>query len=167
MLHVAPEPSLEPRLQQRLGGGYLTADLLNPKAMVKMDITSIDYPDQSFDVIYCSHVLEHVPDDRKAMQEFYRTLSDDGWAILLVPIAADKTFEDPAVVDPVERLRVFGQSDHVRIYGRDFADRLREAGFFVDAIRVADLVKPDEAMRMGFTAASGDIYFCTKHCMAA
>lgn len=66
MLHVAPESCFETKLKQRLGDNYLTADLFNPRAMVKMDITNIDYPDQSFDIIYCSHVLEHIQDDRKS-----------------------------------------------------------------------------------------------------
>ena len=114
MLHIAPEPCLEPRFKKWLAESYLTADLFNPHAMVKMDITNIAYPDQSFDVIYCSHVLEHVHDDRKAMREFFRVLKDKGWAILLVPIYAEKTFENPSIVEPTARLKAFGQEDHVR-----------------------------------------------------
>ena len=161
MLHVAPEACLAPRFQQRVGEGYLTADLLEP-AMVKMDITAIQYPEASFDVIYCSHVLEHVPDDKKAMREFCRVLKPDGWAIVLVPITADKTIEDPSVTDPAERLRLFGQEDHVRRYGPDYMDRLQEAGFKIEKTSVADLVSPDDAVRMGLSAASGDIFHCTK-----
>jgi SAM-dependent methyltransferase len=130
--------------------------------MIKMDITNIDYPDQSFDVIYCSHVLEHVQDDRKAMREFYRVLKTTGWAILLVPITAEKTLEDPSLVGPEERLRVFGQADHVRRYGPDYVDRLREAGFSVQVTKVNDLVQNDEAIRLGLTSAAGEIHFCTK-----
>ena len=130
--------------------------------MVKMDITNIDYPDQSFDVIYCSNVLEHVQDDRKAMREFYRTLKSNGWAILLVPITVEETYEDPSIIEPKERLKVFGQEDHVRRYGPDFADRLREAGFSVEVTEVNDLVQNNEAVRMGLTPASGEIYYCTK-----
>ena len=162
MLHVAPERCLESKLRQRLANNYLTADLIDPRAMVKMDITNIDYPDQSFDVIYCSHVLEHVQEDRKAMQEFYRILKDDGWAILLVPIIADKTFEDSSISDPEERLKIFGQKDHVRRYGPDYVDRLSEAGFRVEMITVNDLAQNDEAIRMWLTPASGEIYYCTK-----
>jgi len=165
MLHVAPESYLESKLQQRLGDNYITADLFSPRAMVKMDITNIDCPDQSFDVIYCSHVLEHVQDDRKAMREFYRTLKSNGWAILLVPIIAEETFEDPSIIEPEERLRAFGQEDHVRRYGPDYADRLRDAGFSVEVTEVNDLVQNDEALRMGLTPASGEIYYCTKQCI--
>ena len=165
MLHVAPEPCFESRLKQLLGDGYLTADLFDPSAMVKMDITNIDFPDRSFDVIYCSHVLEHVQDDRKAMREFFRTLKCNGWAIFLVPINAEKTIEDSSIADPEERLKVFGQKDHVRRYGPDYADRLREAGFIVEIVKVNDLVQNNEAVRMGLTSASGEIYFCTKQCI--
>jgi predicted SAM-dependent methyltransferase len=162
MLHVAPELCFESVLQQHLGDGYVTADLHNPRAMVKMDVTNIDYPDQSFDAIYCSHVLEHVQDDRRAMREFYRTLKTDGWAILLVPITTERTLEDSTVVEPEERLRVFGQADHVRRCGPDYADRLRDAGFTVEVTRVDDLAQNGDLTRMGITPASGEIYHCTR-----
>jgi len=162
MLHIAPEPCFESRLSKRLGQNYITADLLDPRAMVKMDITDIQYPDGYFDVIYCSHVLEHVQDDKKAMREFRRVLKPGGWAILIVPITADKTFEDPSIVDPSERLKAFGQDDHVRRYGPDYIDRLRESGFKVKASSVPELFDEDDIVRMGLTPASGDIYYCTK-----
>lgn len=162
VLHVAPEPCLESRFRQRLGADYITADLLNPRAMLKMDITDIKFPAESFDVVYCSHVLEHVPDDRKAMKEFHRVLKRDGWAILLVPIIAEKTYEDPSIVAPEERLKAFGQEDHVRAYGPDYVDRLRDAGFKVEVTKVDDLVGEQDAVLMGLTPASGEIYFCTK-----
>jgi SAM-dependent methyltransferase len=161
-LHVAPEPCLEAKFRERLGAGYVTADLFNPRAMVKMDIMDIRFPDESFDVIYCSHVLEHVADDRKAVSEFHRVLKRDGWAILLVPILGEKTFEDPSIVDPDDRLRAFGQADHVRIYGPDYVDRLRDAGFEVEVTRVADLAAPADATLMGLGPLSGEIYFCVK-----
>ena len=130
--------------------------------MVEMDVTAIGYPDRSFDVIYCSHVLEHVEDDRKAMGEFHRVLRDTGWAILLVPISSETTLEDPSAVDPEERLRLFGQADHVRRYGADYPDRLREAGFHVRVIAVDNLVERPKAVEMGLTEASGDLFLCTK-----
>lgn len=162
MLHVAPEPVFEKLFSKQIGKGYLTADLNNPKAMVMMDITNIPYPNQTFDVIYCSHVLEHVVDDRQAMREFFRVLKDDGWAILLVPIGREKTYEDPSITDPQERLKHFGQDDHVRIYGYDYIDRLREAGFYVEVTKVEDMVDENEALKMGLTSQSGEIYYCTK-----
>jgi len=162
VLHVAPENCFESRLRKRLGQNYITADLLDPHAMVKMDITDIQYPDDYFDVIYCSHVLEHVLDDRKAMREFHRTLKPDGWAILHVPITVETTFEDPSIVDPADRLRVFGQVDHVRRYGNDYIDRLRESGFTVKVSYVSDLFQDNEIEKLGLTSASEGIYYCTK-----
>ena len=162
VLHVAPELCFEPRFKQRLGDSYITADLFNPRAMVSMDITDIQYPDESFDVIYCSHVLEHVHDDKRAMREFCRVLKTTGWAILLVPITSDVTFEDPTITDPQERLKAFGQEDHVRRYGPDYVSRLEEAGFKVKTTTIAELANEQDILKMGLTPASGEIYFCTK-----
>ena len=161
MLHVAPETCLEPQLKRAIGSGYLTADLLDPGAMVRMDITDIGYPDGTFDVIYCSHVLEHVDDDRRAMREFRRVLKPEGWAILLVPITVEKTFEDPTITDPARRLELFGQDDHVRRYGPDYLDRLRDAGFDVTTTVAADFLSNEEIARMGITHAAGEVYRCS------
>jgi ubiquinone/menaquinone biosynthesis C-methylase UbiE len=127
-----------------------------------MDITDIQYPSQSFDVIYCSHVLEHIQDDRQAMRELHRVLKEDGWAVLLVPITAEKTYENPSIATPAERLRAFGQEDHCRRYGPDLVNRLREAGFTVEVTKVEELLSKADAIRMGLTHASGDIHYCTK-----
>jgi SAM-dependent methyltransferase len=162
MLHLAPEYGMERRLRHRIGSGYITADLMNPEVMVRMDVTAIEYPDESFDVIYCSHVLEHVPDDRGAMRELHRVLKRDGWAVLQVPTRPGATYEDPAIVDPLERLRAFGQEDHVRQYGDDFADRLRQAGFAVQVVTPEDVVGRDDWERLGIGPAAGDLYVCTK-----
>ena len=162
VLHVAPELCLERNLRKALGRSYITADLSHPRAMVHLDVMDIPYPNDYFDVVYCSHVLEHVPDDRQAMREIYRTLKPDGWAVLLVPIFGQVTFEDPSVTSPEERKRVFGQSDHVRIYGPDYIDRLREAGFYVVQRSVSALVQAEDARRMGLGPAAGDIYHCLK-----
>lgn len=162
MLHVAPERCFEPMLKARLGTNYLTADLSDRRAMVQMDICDIQYPDASFDAIYCSHVLEHVLDDKQAMRELFRVLKRGRWAILNVPITSDTTFEDRSIVDPKERLKAFGQKDHVRRYGPDYVDRLREAGFTVEVRGVADLLNSDEAARVGLTHARGEVYYCVK-----
>ncbi len=162
VLHVAPEPAFVPGLKERLGAGYLTADLDDARAMERMDITDIRHPDGSFDVIYCSHVLEHVPDDRKAMREFYRVLRPGGWAVLLVPITAETTVEDPSITDPAERLRLFGQEDHVRRYGPDYRERLEAAGFKVTITHPSSFLKPNEMERTGISEAAGEIYHCTR-----
>lgn len=162
VLHVAPEQCFEARLRKRLGAGYLSADLLDPHVIERMDITAIQHPDETFDVIYCSHVLEHVPQDRLALSEFRRVLKKTGWAILLVPITAEKTFEDPTVTDPAERLRLFGQDDHVRRYGPDYVDRLRQAGFEVGITRLSDFVPAAEVTRLGLSSVAGEIYHCRR-----
>lgn len=161
MLHIAPEPSLEKQLKKQLGSGYISADIMRNRASVRMDITDIQYPNETFDVIYCSHVLEHVSDDKRAIREFCRVLESDGWAVLLVPITADKTFEDASVIDPSERLKLFGQKDHVRRYGPDYVERLRSC-FHVKVINASDFLKKEEIVQMGITRAAGEIYYCTK-----
>jgi len=161
MLHIAAEEFFESRLRSCLKGDYLTADLFNPRAMIAMDITDIKYPDNSFDVIFCSHVLEHVSDDRLAMREFSRVLKPEGWAVLLVPITAEKTFEDPSITSPEERLRVFGQEDHVRRYGPDYLDRLQESGLEVTVIPASEFMTGEEIREMGIDT-SEEIYFCKK-----
>lgn len=161
MLHIAPEECFEERFRTLLGKGHITADLDNPHVKVKMDITDIPFDDRSFDIIYCSHVLEHVPDDRKAIREFHRVLKDDGWMVLMVPITADKTLEDPSVTEPKERKRLFGQSDHMRRYGPDFIDRIKEAGFLVEKVLPRDFLT-DEAITYYRTKDHIPIYYCTK-----
>jgi len=160
MLHIAPESFFTDKLSKCSYIEYLSADLINPAAMVKMDITDIKYPDNSFDVIYCSHVLEHVPDDQTAMKELARVLSPKGWAILQVPIDTDQTFEDPTITDPQERERLFGQSDHVRVYGLDYKDRLEAAGFQVKVVPYLAQFDVSDKHRYGLGIDRDDIYFC-------
>jgi len=149
MLHVAPEPGMESRLHDIPNLDRLTADLRPGRAMVEMDISDINFPNACFDVIYCSHVLEHVPNDHKAICELNRVLKDDGWAVIQVPLSGKHTFEDPSITDRKTRRRLFGKADHLRLYGRDFEDRLREAGFNVDVVSCADILDPEEARQLG------------------
>ena len=162
-LHIAPEASLQPMLEPIIGDGYLTGDLLDPNVMEKIDITDIQHPDDYFDAVMCNHVLEHVPDDRKAMSEFYRVLKPGGWAILLVPINAEQTIEDPTITDPAERLRLFWQEDHVRRYGLDYIKRLSETGFSVKHIRPENFLTEEKVEQLGLHCAeTSDIFLCTK-----
>jgi predicted SAM-dependent methyltransferase len=142
---------------------YVSADINSPLAMVKMDITNIPCEDNSFDTILCSHVLEHVMDDQKAMRELFRVLKPEGWAILQVPIDCerDKTFEDPNIVSPEDREKFFGLSDHVRVYGLDYKDRLEKAGF---KVKVDHYVKNlgDDMVEKHRLWRGEDIYFCTE-----
>ena len=163
VLHVAPEFMLQKLFRRLRTINYVSADLDSPRAQVKMDITDIQYDANSFDFILCSHVLEHVMDDRKAMRELYRILKPGGCAVLQSPIdlKQNSTYEDATIVSTAERERVFGQRDHVRIYGRDYRDRLMQAGFHV---RTDSYVKELGADRVEkyCLIADEDIYVCTK-----
>lgn len=147
--HFAPEPTLAARLRAIPDVIYRSADLEPGKADEEVDITSIPWPDECVDFILCSHVLEHVPDDRAAMRELRRILTREGLAIIEVPVLADHTDEDPSLVDPKERLRRFGQEDHVRIYGPDVYDRLADAGFDVTHHDLREITTVDERARFG------------------
>ena len=162
MLHVAPEPFFRDKLRAAIGSGYLTSDYFRSGVDVQMDVQDIQYPDETFDIIYCSHVLEHVENDRKALAEFYRVLKTGGWAVLLVPDFLEHTVEDTTVIDAMERLRLFRQDDHVRNYGPDFADRAREAGFEVEALLPGDVVSRAEIEKMALIETFDRIYFCRK-----
>lgn len=158
MLHLSPELCLEKRLRELEGLHYLTSDLTSPDVDINMDITDIiNFTDEVFDVIFCSHVLEHIPDDRKAMREMCRVLRPDGWAIILVPITEKETIEDLAKDQPGG----FGQRGHVRAYGLDYVNRLAEAGFKVGVFSPFDLCTVEETVEMGLSRA-GEIYYCTK-----
>lgn len=133
MLHVAPEQPFIKRFKKIPTLDYTTADLVSPIADVKMDIQDIPFQDNTFDIVMCNHVMEHIPDEHKAITEVYRVLKKDGWAILQVPIntAFETTYEDPAITDPKEREKHFGQYDHIRFHGLDYPKRLEAGGFTV------------------------------------
>jgi len=135
LLHFAPEPCFENEFIRMKDINYITADLDPAAAMIQMDITNICYEDNYFDAIICNHVLEHVEDDKKAMQELYRVLNLGGWAVLMIPVDINRkeTYEDFSKITPEDRLKHFEQEDHVRIYGFDYIDRLKNAGFDVSA----------------------------------
>jgi SAM-dependent methyltransferase len=159
MLHFAPEPAFIKPLRRELRDGYITADLYED-AMVKVDVTNIQFLSNSFDVIFCSHVLEHVEDDLRAIRELVRVLKSDGWTIIMLPINAEKTFEDKTVKTPEERERVFGQADHVRICGTDYRERLEDQGLHVHEYGMNDFTTPEEQKRFGLR--DEPLYFCTK-----
>lgn len=163
MLHVAPEQCFYGRFRAMPKLDYLTADLDSPIADVKMDIHNIQYPENTFDVILCNHVLEHVQDDRQCMRELCRVLKPGGLAIMQVPFEKGRkqTDEDPSITDPQERIRRFGQYDHVRVYGADYPQRLREAGFTVEAVDFGEKLSPAEFER--YALMPGEVlYACTK-----
>lgn len=134
VLHLAPEPILQDIFSGLPNIFYVSTDLNSTRAMSHMDIMHIAFDDQIFDIIICSHVLEHVADDRKALEEMLRVLKPGGYVILQIPEkrGLEKSFEDASIVSPEDRQQYFGQSDHVRVYGRDVTERLRSAGFLVE-----------------------------------
>ena len=136
VLHFAPEQAFYKRFRQLKNLDYTTTDLLSPLADVKADICDLPFEDNTYDVILCNHVLEHIPNDTKAMQELYRVLKPNGIAILQIPqdLNRETTFEDNTITDKKERAEIFGQYDHVRIYGRDYFDKLRSIGFKVEEV---------------------------------
>lgn len=159
LLHVAPEVCLMRHLRRayKVGGNavdYVTADLESPLADLHFDIQLIPLADESFDVIFCNHIMEHVEDDLRAMRELYRVMRRGGWGVVLSPVELDRatTFEDDSITDEAERTRIFGQYDHRRVYGRDYADRLHEAGFEVEDLDYAASLSDDERARYALPA---------------
>jgi len=138
LLDMAPVDCLQRKFRAVPNIDYISVDLESPMAMVKMDITDMQFSSNQFDCIICYHVIEHMPDDQMAMKEIFRVLKPGGRAILQVPVLRDESFEDPSVITPEDRERVFGQRDHVRIYGLDYKYRLEQVGF---SVKVDDYVK--------------------------
>jgi predicted SAM-dependent methyltransferase len=164
LLHVAPEYNLRQWLRQYPNIQYTMGQLESPeKEIEEMDITSISYPDNSFDAIICSHVLEHIPSDILAMKELFRVLKPGGWGILQVPVVLnlEETFEDETVTTAEQRRAVYGQDDHVRLYAKDYVDRLQTAGFIVNLFNVADEYGIEEARKYGLSE-SDNLYVVTK-----
>lgn len=153
LLHMAPEKAFMKRLKKLKHLAYTTCDLESPLADVKTDICDLPFDDASFDWILCNHVLEHIPNDTKAMQELYRVLKPGGIALLQVPLESNRkeTFEDDSIVNKAERTKVFGQYDHVRVYGKDYFDKLRQTGFEVSEIQFGKSLTEAERLRYAVT----------------
>lgn len=152
LLHIAPEVCLMRHLRRLYAptpDRYVTADLESPLADLHFDVQQIPLPDDSFDVVICNHLLEHVADDRAALAELCRVLRPGGWGVVLSPVDEERatTFEDDSITDPEERTRLFGQYDHRRVYGRDYADRLRSVGFEAEEIDYASHFTAEERTR--------------------
>lgn len=149
VLHIAPEQCFLKIFRKQKNLKYTTSDLESPIADVKADICDLPFDDNSFDVVFCNHVLEHITDDEKAMQELYRVLKSGGFGIFQIPqdLSRATTFEDDTITDKKERAKIFGQYDHVRVYGRDYFDKLRSIGFKVDEIDYTKKIAPKELER--------------------
>lgn len=157
VLHFAPEQCFYKRFRKQSNIEYTTTDLLSPLADVKADICNLPFVDNSYDIIFCNHVLEHIPDDTKAMQELYRVLKPKGMAILQIPqeLARKTTYEDNSITDKAERAKIFGQYDHVRVYGRDYFEKLRSVGFTVEEADYTSNLSDNEVIK--YCLAKGEI----------
>lgn len=154
LLHFAPEQAFYQRFKKMPQLDYVTTDLHSPLADVKADICQLPFEDNSFDMILCNHVLEHIPDDQKAMQELYRVLKPGGLGIFQIPQDRSRatTFQDDSITDPKERAAIFGQYDHVRVYGMDYFDRLTQVGFQVKAVDYTAQFSEEEIQKYGLAA---------------
>ena len=163
VLHMAPEQCFLSVFKKMKNLDYTTADLYSPIVDVKADILDLPFEDELFDFVLCNHVLEHIEDDAKAMSELFRVLKPNGIGIFQIPqdLSLDQTFEDSNITSPEERAAHFGQYDHVRIYGKDYFDRLRKAGFKVNEIDYSAQLSPDLVEK--YCLAKGEILpVCTK-----
>jgi predicted SAM-dependent methyltransferase len=157
VLHFAPEQAFYKLFRNQKNLDYTTTDLFSPLADVKADICNLPFQDNQYDVILCNHVLEHIQDDTKAMQELYRVLKPGGMAILQIPqdLKRATTFADDTITDQKERAKIFGQYDHVRIYGRDYFDKLRSIGFKVIEEDYTNKIAPELVEK--YCLAKGEI----------
>ena len=157
VLHFAPEQAFYKLFRNQKNLEYTTTDLLSPLADVKADICNLPFEDNAYDVILCNHVLEHIPDDTKAMKEIFRVLKTYGMAILQIPQDLNRatTFADDSITNQKERAKIFGQYDHVRIYGRDYFDKLRSIGFTVIEEDYTNKISPELVEK--YCLAKGEI----------
>jgi len=163
VLHMAPEQCFLSIFKKMKNLDYTTADLYSPIVDVKADILDLPFEDELFDFVLCNHVLEHIEDDAKAMSELFRVLKPGGIGIFQIPqdLSLEQTYEDSNITSPEERAAHFGQYDHVRIYGKDYFDRLRKAGFKVNEIDYSAQLSPDLVEK--YCLAKGEILpVCTK-----
>lgn len=149
VLHMAPEKAFLSRLKKMPHLDYTACDLESPLADIKADICDLPFADASFDWVLCNHVLEHIPNDTKAIQELFRVLKPGGTALLQVPLDSKRevTFEDNSITDKAERTKIFGQYDHVRVYGMDYFEKLRKTGFEIVELQYGKSLTADERKR--------------------
>ncbi len=163
VLHIAPEYCFIKIFKGMNNLDYITADLISPWADIKMDVHDIPFNNNSFDVVICNHVLEHVEDSHKVMTELFRVMKSGGWGIFQVPIDVSnpKTEEDKNITDPLERERLYWQSDHLRLFGLDYGNKLVNAGFQVTESEFINELEKDLVNR--YALPDGEIiYFCEK-----
>ncbi|MBP5225864.1 MAG: methyltransferase domain-containing protein [Kiritimatiellae bacterium] len=167
VLHLAPEKWIIQKIESLQPAQYVKGDLFpSREGVVKIDATDIPFPDGTFDWVLCNHVLEHVPDDARAMRELFRVLKKGGRAILQTPVAyrleTTRENEPDVLSDPEKRLATYGQEDHIRLYGMDFFERLKTAGFSVTTRTHAELLPDIDPLRYGVNGDE-ELILCTKN----
>jgi predicted SAM-dependent methyltransferase len=162
VLHIAPENCFINKFESIWRDSYITGDISGKNVKFKVDITKIPFENESFDFILCNHVLEHVKEDRIALIEFFRVLKKQGKLLITVPIYDNNTFEDFKINTPKERLKYFGQKDHVRKYGLDIINRIKKCGFYVKLIAPKDILLNDEIKKYALDN-SEKIFYCRKN----
>ena len=163
LLHFAPEQAFYKRFKKLNTIEYDSIDINSPLAKIKADICDLPIKDNTYDFILCNHVLEHVLDDKKAMSELYRVLKKGGTGIFQVPIDMNrkKTFQDDSITDKLERNKIFGQYDHVRVYGKDYFNKLENTGFKVQQIDYSKEFSNEEILK--YSIIKGEVIpVCTK-----
>lgn len=162
LLHVAPEQCFHPLFKKQENLTYVTADLESPLADLHFDLHHIPLDDNRFDVIFCNHVMEHVEDAHQCLCELYRVMKPGGWGIMQVPqdFSREITYEDPSITSPEEREKHFWQKDHLRLFGKDYPDWLRRAGFEVEEFYVAEEFSPEIIER--YRLMKGEILYIVR-----
>ena len=162
-LHIAPEFCFIKLFKEMENLDYITGDLISPWADIKMDVHDIPFNENTFDVVICNHVLEHVNDSQKVMQELFRVMKPGGWGIFQVPIDYNNpnTEEDKSIIDPKQRELLYWQSDHLRLFGLDYGKRLAAVGFKVTESNFINEL--DFNLIERYALQEGEIiYFCEK-----
>ena len=164
LLHVAPHKMLQRILGKMRNLEYISINIVPGLANYAMDLTNLTFENNFFDIIICSHVLEHISDDKLAIKELYRVLKEDGWGLIIVPIDSnlENTIEGLEIKDLKIRKELFGLEDHVRQYGLDFIDRLRNAGFYVKLDNYINDLDESTLKKFGLNTDE-KIYFVSKY----
>jgi SAM-dependent methyltransferase len=149
VLHIAPEQCFHARFKEQSNLKYLTGDLESPIADLHFDLHSIPLEENRFDVVFCNHVLEHVDDALQCMKELYRVMKPGGWGIMQVPqdITRKETYEDASITSPEDREKHYWQKDHVRLFGLDYPEWLKKAGFTVKEFKPTENYSKEQITR--------------------